>query len=80
MKMAIQIETGIPMPLKPSTRGKSKFPMSEMKVGDSFAVDLGDHKSWAFVFSAIQDAQRITGFKFSTRLVEDGKRRVWRVS
>lgn len=76
--MTIVIEKGIPAPHKPA--GRSKFPFSDLDVGDSFVIELNGHLSWAFAFEAIQYAQNKHQIKLTTRLVEPGKRRVWRTA
>lgn len=77
---SIQIEKGFPIPHKPALRGQSKYPFAQMDVGDSFVVYLENRKSWSFIFAVVGIESRKTGHKFSTRLLEDGSRRVWRVA
>ncbi len=76
--MTITIEKGIPAPIKPA--GRSKFPFSELDVGDSFVIELNGQASWAFALEAVQYAQNKHNIKLTTRLVEPGKRRVWRTA
>lgn len=76
--MQIQIETGIPTPTKPVPGGK--YPFGQMKIGDSFVVELNGKKSWAFIYTAINTAQKKYDAKFTSRLLADGKRRIWRVA
>jgi len=76
--MSIQIENNIPAPSKPSSR--NSYPFGELEVGQSFVVELDGLKSWATVFTAIQNAQNRYGIKLTTRLIEEGRRRIWRVA
>ena len=81
----IEIEKNVPMP---QGRGLSgRFPFGDMKVGDSFAVDvpvdtLAVHVGSfaANIGSAPNSWGKKDGMKFSTLVVEGKKRvRVWRV-
>jgi hypothetical protein len=77
----MQIEKGIPVPEAwRAKKGASKYPFRELAVGDSFVIEKNGHKSWDFVFRAIDKAQKELGIKCTTRLIEDEKRRVWRTS
>lgn len=38
----IQIEKGIPVPSRQGGRGKAKYPLADMEVGDSFFVPWGE--------------------------------------
>jgi hypothetical protein len=76
--MQFAIETGIPAPAKPVSGGK--YPFAKLQVGDSFVVELEGRKSWAFLYGAITHAQKKHSIKLTSRLIEDGKRRVWRVA
>ncbi len=74
----MEIEQGIAIPNRP-TRGILKsLPFEKMNVGDSFVVELGEQKSWGHIYEAIQRAQIKFQIKLTTRLVEPGKRRIWR--
>ena len=75
--MTVQIEKGIPAPAKPT---RNDFPFDKMEVGDSFLVDINGRASWGFLFAAIQIAQNKHTIKLTSREVEEGKRRVWRVA
>lgn len=65
------------IPVADGRGGRPKlYPLRDMKVGDSFAVDVGKRSSVASVASALKPK------RFSTRIVEEkGKQvcRVWRV-
>lgn len=63
----IQIEKGIPIGV---TNKKTKFPFSEMEIGDSFLIP----SAWAS--SATHQAKR-KGFKIVTRTIGENTR-VWR--
>ena len=76
--MSIQMETGVPFPEKPEVGGR--YPLRRMAIGQSFVVGMDGRKSWAFIFTAITNARKATGWKFTTRLLENGERRIWRVS
>lgn len=76
--MEFQIEKGVPFPAKPVRGGK--YPFAKLAIGDSFAVPLAGRKSWAFIFTAITNAQKLYNIKLTTRLTADGVRRVWRVA
>lgn len=74
-----KIESGIPVPKPVNTGGSSKYPFSEMEVGDSFfAPWKGYHIIWALARRAPQKY----GIKLTTRAVtENGVQgvRVWRI-
>ena len=72
-----KIEKGIPTPNKPA--GRDALPFDKLDVGDSFVIHMNGHTSWGFAFAAINKAQLRHSIKLTTRLVEPGKRRVWRV-
>jgi hypothetical protein len=66
--MVYKIEKNIPLP------GPSKYPLMELKVGESFATNRSDFQG---VRGAIQKLQKISKFRFITR--QDGESiRVWR--
>lgn len=73
------ITKGIPIPPK-NCGTKSCYPLREMKVGDSFLVEVpaGERKA-KFQVALCLAARRVEGKKFTTRQVENGVR-VWRVS
>ncbi|MBK8361823.1 MAG: hypothetical protein IPL15_23880 [Comamonadaceae bacterium] len=80
----IEIEKNVPMP---EGRGLSgRFPFGDMKVGDSFAVDVPPDTLAVHVGSfaarirnTANHCAKKGGMKFSTLLVEGKKRvRVWR--
>ena len=68
--MDFKIEKNVPMP----ERGGSKYPLTDMEVGDSFMSD-----SRTGLAGAIQAQQRKTDWKFKLRTVEGGFR-VWRTA
>ena len=72
------IDRNIPIP-KGGKPSPSKYPFDKMNISESFSVSLGGRKSWAFIFAAIQIAQTKLGRKFTTRLIDENTRRVWRV-
>jgi hypothetical protein len=47
-----------------------------MKVGDSFVMDAGTSKATAIVAS---HAKRHPGAKFTTRSIDAGNTRIWRI-
>jgi len=78
--MSFEIEKNVPPPVGYNRRPRSAYPFDKLEVGDSFVVGLDGRRSWCFIFSAIQEAQLKHQIKIATRLLEDGNRRVWRVS
>lgn len=77
----MQIDKDIPLPTKFPAGWKNRgLPFDKLEVGDSFLVEKGDRKSWAFAFDAIKKAQQAHDIKLTTRLESDGKRRIWRVA
>lgn len=77
----MDIEKGIPVPdAWRNKKGESKYPWKSLDVGDSFVVKKEHRKSWAFIFAAVLKAQKDHGIKLTTRLVDEGTRRIWRVS
>lgn len=78
--MSFEIESNIPLPAGYMKRSRKDYPYADLKVGDSFVVSLDGRSSWSFIFTAIHEAQRTLNIKLSSRLIEDGRRRVWRVS
>ena len=73
--MTIQIEKGVALPAKKSTRG-SKYPFGQMEAGDSFYVE--GVKPSTMSNTASRFAKANEGFKFSVRGEGEGVR-VWRV-
>jgi hypothetical protein len=81
MKQEIKIESGIPLPKKGIVGRKTMYPVRDMKVGDSFAVEGGPNVS-ASVWAAASRIGKIIGAKFTSRRVEEGGKRltrIWRV-
>ena len=66
--MRYKIEKDVPMP------GPSKYPLLQMKIGDSF---LAPKNEYAGLRSAVQKTQREHKYRFTTRQDEDSIR-VWR--
>ena len=75
--MNVEIEKNKPMPS--GTRGKQKYPWAELKIGDSFLVDI---RQWAFGslahFNKKMKRLKKKQIKIETRS-EGDKCRVWRV-
>ena len=71
--MEINIDKDVPIPSK----GRTKYPLGEMNVGDSFLVNKGAEKT-----SSLRMTVSIYGKKhnkkFTTRTTPDGVR-VWRI-
>jgi hypothetical protein len=79
--MSIEVEKGMPIP--EAWRNKKRvngYPWEKLEVGDSFVMPKNGHKSWAFAFAAIQDAQIKHRIKLTTRLIDEDNRRVWRTA
>ncbi len=73
-----EIESGIPIPPRPTPAGKSlnkRFPLKTMQVGESFVVSANEI---ALVRSAIFTAKWRNYKQFVTRQTTDGRYRVWR--
>ena len=66
--MRYKIENNIPIP------GPSRYPLPQMKVGDSFVAPKDEY---AALRSAIQKAQREYNVRYVTRQ-DNGNIRVWR--
>ena len=66
----IKIEKNIPI------HTAARYPWREMKVGDSFAVPIGDGEG-----PQVASGRRATGFRFTKTRVVEGKppREMWRV-
>jgi hypothetical protein len=75
----MEIEKGIAIPESwRRKKGESKYLFNELQVGDSFLVPKNGHKSWDFIFGAMQKAQKDFSIKLTSRLVDDDHRRIWR--
>jgi hypothetical protein len=75
--MEFQIEKGVPLPPLAVVSGRpTKYPWTEMAVGDSFFVPGQSSVKFS---GNITSAKKMTGFKFTTRTV-DGGVRVWRTA
>jgi hypothetical protein len=73
------IEDGIPLPGSTSERS-SKWPFSEMKVGQSILVEGKRADALCCKgYSAAFRAGRLYNMKFAGRSAGDGKVRIWRV-
>jgi hypothetical protein len=73
----IEIEKGIPLP--PAGTGSHpnrKYPLTEMKIGDSFLIQKGNQGS---IRSHMTRQGRLLGRSFSVRQQTDGSFRCWRV-
>lgn len=74
-----KVEKGIEIP--PQRRTK-KWPIHDMKVGDSFFVKIEDNETVrrinSRVSAALYDKRRKHGMKFTMRTYENGVR-VWRI-
>ena len=68
---AIKIEKNVPM-----FGLYSKYPLAEMKVGDSFAIPVGKHDS----VRAQSQKRNKSNAKFSIRKLADGTYRCWRIA
>jgi hypothetical protein len=76
---AYPIEKGVPLPetVAGNVGGRPwKYPFLFMKVGDSFVMDAGTSKATAIVAS---HAKRHPGAKFTTRSIDAGNTRIWRI-
>lgn len=76
----MQIDKNIPIPAKNSGRPRtSKYPIHEMELGDSFAVEWTNQKSCGTLSSL--NRQVAPKFLVQRSVIEDGKRmlRFWRV-
>jgi hypothetical protein len=74
--MELQIEKGVPIPPKTTTKGRRMNPIRELEVGDSVLI-AGKYQE--NVASRAGRITRQTGRRFVTRKVEGGVR-VWRVA
>lgn len=76
-----KIEKKIPL-LPPNRRGRpreSRYPLAQMKVGDSFLVPNGQFKRAQYVTTTVHALAKKLGVKVSTRTTPDGVR-VWRMA
>jgi hypothetical protein len=73
--MNYKIEKNIPVPPR---RGKFKYPLGQMKIGDSFFVKQEDSNNGQIRFASSYFAKRNKGYLFTVRKVEGGFR-VWRI-
>lgn len=71
----IKIEKGIPIPKK---ERKSKYPLAEMQIGDSFLIDLDGKKSEGTKTYICTSSTKL-GIKTIVREIPEGLR-VWRVA
>lgn len=72
--LEIEIESGIPIP-NGAGRPPTKYPLSEMKIGQSFVIEDGPTTR-----NSIYHAARHKKIKVTARKTADGMLRVWRVS
>ena len=77
--MKILIQKGIPAPRKVSRT--SKYPFSDMEVGDSFFIKHEDPEFMRKRLSAAacMFCNKNEGFKFKTQVFDSGVR-IWRIS
>lgn len=73
--MTYKIDKGIPM-AKPRSVRQRKYPIGEMKVGDSFLVPERD--VFANVAQSVRNVGAEHGFKIASRKTSDGVR-FWRI-
>ncbi len=73
---AIRIEAGVAMPEAWASKGTSKYPFKDMKVGDSFLVPEGTSRG--AIQSAAYYAGNTLSAKFVVRVTPEGLR-CWRV-
>jgi hypothetical protein len=70
------IEKNIPLPSK--VLGKqTQYPFKDMSIGDSFLCEVGAKQNR--LTSINSRAGKRLGMKFTSRIVEDGRIRVWRI-
>ena len=75
MDEEIKIEKNIPAP---KVWGHTKYPLSDMEVGDSFEVPKGRHSSLSTARRTAQ--QRYTDRRWTIRRQHDGTYRIWRIA
>lgn len=73
--MTYRIDKGVPM-TKPRCERRRKYPVRELKVGDSFLVPEKDVR--ANIAQAVRNVATAHGFKVAARKMPDGVR-FWRV-
>lgn len=73
----VKIESDLPIPQGLGRRG-GKYPWDQMKVGDSFEFPEGTKKTNASNCAA--SAGKARGWRFTTRLTENNRLRVWRIA
>jgi hypothetical protein len=70
----IKIDKNVPLPAKASGKNGNKYPFREMKVGDSFFIEMPQAMA-----SATTRTARLSGLgKYTTRREGSGTR-IWRV-
>lgn len=73
----MKIDKNIPIPLAPNSR---KYPFNEMKVGDSFFVEVASLKRAQMVQANLIGCTRRRKGKFTTRLCRNPLGiRIWRI-
>lgn len=71
--MSVKIVSDVPMPEGWSI--SARYPFEKMAPGDSFEIDGGRAISAAWAFS-----RKHPDWKFATRKMPNGKRRIWRIA
>ena len=74
-KVTCRIEKNVPIP--PRRGRRSKYPVADLKQGESFLVPSGTFKKPQSVVSTLYAAAKRIDVKVSVRIMEDGVR-VWR--
>ena len=72
---AFKIEKNVPIP--PRRGRRSKYPVANLKPGESFLVPNGTFKKAQSVVSTLYAAAKRNGVKVSVRVMDEGVR-VWR--
>lgn len=75
VSVSYKIEKNVPIP--PRRGRRSKYPVAELKTGESFLVPQGTFKKSQSVVSTLYAAAKRAGVKVSVRIMDDGVR-VWR--
>lgn len=77
---AFRIEPKVPIPprRRPGGSTRSKYPLDQMRIGDSFLVPKNEYKKSNYVANVVHIRARKLGIKIATRTTDDGVR-VWRV-
>lgn len=73
----ISIEKGIQIPQK-KAGAAPKYPFAEMVIGDSFLCEV--RSSQTGVSATLTRAGRRHSMAFTSRVVEEGRIRVWRIA